>query len=316
VHARAVRHEPAARLAATTGSGHYVGRRADRASGGLADDEDPSDDAAAADEVGAHLHRVPDQVGRGGAEVPMRVVVAGALMMLLIEVLLGLAFWGGWVWPGGPAGGVTVAAVAALALALFVAGELQFAFDSGSGLIDVRAGWIAHVTVRPEAGGDGRELRSRVLFVSWPRRLDWWTGRGLGVAPRRGSARDWFDAVRRGGGPLVRVLTAAATALGDLVLDANELSLRVDAPTQVATADRMLAGWIGVRRLGPAALEVAEGDERRLVVHYRIGLLRAALTLLAARVQGQPQQVARIFRRRRAAQPFDAPDAREEASIS
>jgi hypothetical protein len=246
----------------------------------------------------------------------MRVVVAGALMMLLVEVLLGLAFWGGWAWPGGVAGGVTVAVVVALALALLVAGELHLSFDSRSGLIDVRAGWIARVTVRPEAGGGGRVLRSRILFVSWTRRLDWWAGRGLGVAPRRGSARDWLGAVLRGAGPLVRVLTAAATALGDLVLDANELSLRVDAPTQIGPADRMLAGWIGVRHLGPAALEVAEGDERRFVVHYRIGLLRAALTLLAARVQGQPQQVARAFRRRGATRPHDALGTREEASVS
>ena len=247
----------------------------------------------------------------------MRVVVAGALMMLMVEALLALAFWGGWAWPGGLAGGVTMAVVVALALALLVAGELHFTYDSSSGLIDVRAGWIARVTVRADAGGGGRELRSRILFVSWTRRLDWWTGRGLGVAPHRGNARDWFAALRHRGGPLVRVLTAAATALGDLVLDANELSLRVDAPTQIAAADRVLAGWIGVRRLGPAALEVAEGAERRFVVHYRIGLLRAALTLLAARVQGQPQQVARAFRRRAgAAQPRNTLGAREEASIS
>ena len=228
----------------------------------------------------------------------MRVIAAGALGALALEALLALAFWGGWAWLGGATGGFAAAAVLAIALALLAAGDVEVVHDSGVGLSDVRLGWLARITRRSRGPGGTAETRIRVLCVAWTQRDG--AGRARPGRPPRTPRRaiERLRALRDGAEPAARALTAAAPALHDLMWDARELSVRVQSPTRLAFADRALARWIGHRRLGPADIRFADGETREFAVRYRIGLARAALTLIAATVQAQPQRLARALRRR------------------
>ena len=232
----------------------------------------------------------------------MRVMVAGALLALLVEVLLALAFWAGWGWLGGLLGGAwgggLVAALVALVLVALGSGDLEVDYDSGRGVLDVRVGRLARIVVTEREKNAGREIRTRLLFVRWtrivPARADTSRARAAETAAR--APRGEPASVRERVESASRALSAAAPALHDLVWESRELSLLVRAPTGIGFADRTLATLFGERNFGPARLTVATGATRAVQAHYRIRFYRAALTLIAALVQGQPQRAARAFR--------------------
>jgi hypothetical protein len=238
--------------------------------------------------------------------------LAGALLVLLIEALLGLAFWAGWAWLGslwgGMSGGLLMVAAVALVLTLALAVDLVADYDSDQGLVDVSVGWLGRFTLRRSTRGDGREIRTRVLFVSWTRAVrERASGRGADEAsaarpdgPGDGATDEkpsWLDALRERAEPTSRAVTGVAPALHDLVWGARELSMTVQAPTQFQVADYALAGWFGRRRFGPVEIRVTAGSHRVLEAHYRIRLVRALLAAIAAWTQGQPLRAVRAFRR-------------------
>jgi len=210
-----------------------------------------------------------------------------------------------------PGGLITVAAVG-LALALALGVDLVADYDSGEGLVDVRLGWLGRFTLRRSARGDGRETRTRVLFMSWTRAVrdrKRKSGRGAPGEEREarpadpedratGETPSWLDALRERAEPTSRAITGAAPALHDLVWGARELSMTIQAPTGFPVADYALTGWFGRRRFGPVEIRLTAGSHRVLEAHYRVRLVRVLLAAIAAWTQGQPHRAFRAFRSR------------------
>ena len=238
----------------------------------------------------------------------MRTILAGALVALLVELILALAFWAGWAWLGsalgGAWGGALMTAIAAIVLALAGSGDLEVDFDSAVGRTDVRCGRLARVVSGATPQGSGLRLRIRILFVSWTRDLPP-ARAGGGRSMARG-----LDAET-----LSRLISAAVPALNDLFWESRELSLVVRAPTGMRVADQVLVGLVGERRFGPAKLSVAGGEKRAVSIHYRIPLYRAALTFLAAFAQAQPQRLARALREGAAPARASAEDSKPEGAV-
>jgi len=230
----------------------------------------------------------------------VRAVLAGLLLALLIEAVLGLAFWAGWAWLGsywgGVPGGLVMVAAIALVLTLALAVDLVADYDSDDGVVDVRLGWLGRFTLRRSAGGDGRETRTRVLFVTWTRAVRERKRSGRKPRGETPEERSWLDALREGAEPTSRALTGVAPAVHDLVWGARELSVTVQAPSGFRVADYALAGWFGRRRFGPVQIRVTAGDHRSLEAHYRVRLVRVLLAAIAAWTQGQPLRAVRAFR--------------------
>ena len=232
----------------------------------------------------------------------MRAILAGAILTLASELVLALAFWAGSVWLAGSLGwlwgGVVLASLAALSVALLLAGDLDAEYQSEKQRLDLRFGWIARVTSYETPGAAGRTIDTRVLFLRWTRILG--PARPRAQSSPRGSGRpdprSWFSRLGQLAEPMSRAFAAAAQGVSDLIWDAREMTLRVQSPTQLEIADRALAGLFGSRRFGPLEIQMVEGGERSLVAHYRIPLYRAVLTSVAAFVQGRPDRVARELR--------------------
>ena len=230
----------------------------------------------------------------------MRALGAGVLLTLVVEALLALAFWAGTSWLGTwlvwPWGGVVLAAVVVLLMVALLAGDLEIDFDSDGRRLDLRIGWIARITSREREDEAGRITRTRVLFVAWTRHT------AEPPAPSRGRAADgrgqrssWLTRLGESAEPLSRALSAAAPALHELVWNSREMTLRVESPTQIGIADRALAGIIGSRRFGPLEIRFGASEGHALKARYRIRLYRAALTAMAAFVQGRPDRAMRAL---------------------
>jgi hypothetical protein len=251
----------------------------------------------------------------------MRTILTGALLMLLIEAVLALAFWAGSVWLGGvlawPWGGVVLAAAVLLLMVVLLAGDLEIDFDSDGRRLDLRFGWLARVTSREREDEPGRITRTRVLFVAWTRHAAETPAPARGRRAR-GSGGDgrhssWIHRIGDAAEPMSRALSAAAPALHELVWNSREMTLRVESPTQIGIADRALAGIIGSRRFGPLEIRFGAGAEHALKARYRIRLYRAALTAMAAFVQGRPDRAMRALGpQNRSANPVDAGAVRRE----
>jgi hypothetical protein len=144
--------------------------------------------------------------------------------------------------------------------------------------------WWGDVTYRWRPEG---ELRVRVLGIPWRKRMEEREPRKK-RRPRRGRMR----LGRENAGQLVRVMVSGLQAGHEMLTEAEELSLEVAAPTQIDYADQAIAGVVGSRQLGPLGLSCTAHGERQFAVHYRIGLLRAALTGLYMAADARPWKLA------------------------
>ncbi len=211
----------------------------------------------------------------------MRVLVAVALVLVFLEALLALAGWAGYHWLGGWWG----AALLGLAVLLLIVapwlGEARAELDSQAGRLVVSLGWWFAL----RATQDPREVRIRILFV--PLRL-----RPRTTTPPPSAPPEKVPAKRRRARPsaasVVRMLPAALQALVDLLGEAREVSVRVQAPVQNPYADAGLAAVVGHQQWGPLRLTMIGSGDRALYFRYRAGLLRTTLSLLYCALQGRP----------------------------
>ncbi len=252
----------------------------------------------------------------------MRVFVSVALVVLLLEATLILAFLAGYYWIGGWVPGALLCAIVLLLIVMPWIGDLEVLFDSAKEALDVRLAWwgSARVRLRPTV-----EVRGRFLLIPFTRRA---RARKKPVSPREAEHQaaepgpptaeprpEEPPGRRRPGRHLWRAITERITEkglglekLGDLVLAAGraahellwrakDLSVVVQSPTGNDTADTAIAGFVGHRTLGPVDLKCTPRGSRRIRVFFRIGLLRAALAAFLFLVEGKPPRRASKSRR-------------------
>jgi hypothetical protein len=230
----------------------------------------------------------------------MRALLLGALLALLLETVLALAFWAGAAWLGGllpwPWDGVAMAIAAAAAMAAVMAGDLDIAYDSDRHRLDLRLGWLARRQSSDREDGPGRLTRMRILFVSWTARTDRTSNdEERATAQHAATRRPLFARLAAAAEPLSRALAGAAPALHELTWHAREMRIRVESPTRVTIADRALAALIGQRRFGPLEIQFGEGGERAIRARYRVRLYRAVLVALAMFAEGRPDRAVRAL---------------------
>jgi hypothetical protein len=231
----------------------------------------------------------------------MRALLLGAMLALVLETVLALAFWAGAAWLGGllpwPWNGIAMAVAAAAAMAAVLAGDLDAAYDSERHRLDVRLGWLARRQSSDREDGPGRLTRTRILFVSWTARTDRPADDGTRVTttPAVATRRSLFARLAAAAEPLSRALAGAAPALHELTWHAREMRIRVESPTRVTIADRALAALIGQRRFGPLEIQFGEGGERAIRARYRVRLYRAVLVALAMFAEGRPDRAVRAL---------------------
>ena len=228
--------------------------------------------------------------------MPMRVLVALTVIVILSEVLLGLAFWAGYYLVGGWAGGVIFSGGLVLLVLLPWVGTLEANYDTEGHRLDMRLSWWGRLMVQraPEP-----EVRAWALGIPWRKKLE---AKGppeeaeAEHAEQEASAdhhRGWRQQL--GGMDLqdmTRLVPAALQALTDLLWEARELEVKVQAPTGNDLADTAIAAVVGHRGLGPLDLKCTGTGDRRVHTHFRIGMLRAGLALLYLAIQARPLQLA------------------------
>ena len=107
------------------------------------------------------------------------------------------------------------------------------------------------------------------------------------------------EALRKAGGDweeIARLVPSGLQLVTELLCDARELQVKVQAPTGNDLADGVIAGIVGHRGVGPIDLRCIADSERRVQVHYHIGLCRAALGALYVAIQGLPWMLKRRAR--------------------
>ena len=222
----------------------------------------------------------------------MRVLGWVALVLLILEALVGFACYAGYAWLGGGWAGTALVLGVLLLIVIPWLGDLVVEYDSGSGL-KVRLAWWAALQIKFKP----REARFRILFITWRK--------AEAAKPRshkrrrpqaaKKKASPW-PAVGKNLGGIGRVVLAGLQALGTLLAEAKELRIIAKSLTQNDMADAVLAGVVSEREAGPVRLELLSGGQRRVEVHYRIGLLRACLTALYAALQSRPVRTLRAVR--------------------
>jgi len=259
----------------------------------------------------------------------MRMAGASALLVLVLEALLLLAFVLGFYWLDGWRGGLLVAGAVLLVMLLPWVGELRAWFDSAGPVGTVKLAWWGRISFR--AGVEATELRGRVLFVPWRKRISRQKEKEeaetavCAEPPSTAEAEPEPEARRPRRSQWLRRLNADTVegaarlalsglqAANDLVWSAAEIKVRVDDIVQQETADRTLARVFGLRGVGPINIMMATDEgKRRVRLRYRISLLRAALAGLQVLVEGRPMAVVRSMRRRDEREPATTADGDRE----
>jgi hypothetical protein len=234
--------------------------------------------------------------------LPMRVLGAVALIVLLLQAVLVLAFLAGLYWFGGWLSAVLLCAIVLLLLVLPWMGELAVHFDSAAGNVVAEMSWWGDFTYTWKPKG---ELCVRVLGIPWRKQMEKREPKRKPRKPRR-RARDSVRWGRENSGRLVQVIAAGLQAGHEMLAGAEELSVEVVAPTQIGYADQAIAGAVGSRRLHQFGLSCTADGERQVEIHYRIGLLRATLTGLYMALQSTPWKLAGSTGNEREAEPKGA----------
>jgi hypothetical protein len=234
----------------------------------------------------------------------MRVLAVVALLVLVVELVVGFAFFAGYRWLGGWQPAVLLSAGVLLLMALKWMGSLDLHYDSEAGRVSIRVTWWGAVvlTTKPE-----REVEVRILGIPWRRRLKAKVPAEaeLEEAERERRREQKHRAMRESAAhwpEMIPALPAGLQLLSDLLCEAREIEVKVRAPTQNELADGIIAGVVGHRGVGPLDLQCSGKGERRVQVHYRIGLLRAALCALYAGIQAGPSMLRARGRRKERAQ--------------
>ena len=210
----------------------------------------------------------------------MRVLLTVALIVVFLEAVVAFACFAGWYWLGGGLWGtVLVAAVIVLIIAPWI-GEMRVEMDSQEGWLAVSMGWWFAL----RATQDPREMRMRIVILP----LRFRPKSDAEKPPRSPKTAATKRRARPSAASIVRMVPAALQALVDLLWEARELSLRVQAPVQNPYADAGIAALVGKKHWGPMHLSTVGTGDRAVWLRYRAGLLRATLTLLYCALQGRP----------------------------
>ncbi len=248
----------------------------------------------------------------------MRVLGVVALMVVVIEALLGFAFFAGYWWLGGWEAGLLLSGGMLLLLTAPWVGGLVVDYDSDDHRTQARLGWWGALAF---SGKPEREITIRIVGIPWHKKLK---AREPEEKPdevdeierelRRQLRRERrAEALRKAGGDweeIARLLPSGLQLVTELLCDARDLRVKVQAPTGNDLADGVIAGIVGHRGVGPIDLTCTADSERRVQVHYHIGLCRAALGALYVAVQGLPWML-----KRRAREKEDEPEEGNQASI-
>jgi hypothetical protein len=217
----------------------------------------------------------------------LRLYVIVVIKVLALELLLGLAFWAGYVWAGGVFPGLLLALAVLALLLLPWFGDLRIEFDSARRELLADVSWWGHAQIQ---FADVPELRVRVLGIPYRRRMTKKTPpakreeerkqmQGPGKrGPTAGVGQDPQRASRLG--------LAGLQALNELVWATRELILTVNAPSQIDAVDEIIAGFIGHRLLGLVEVVVLPEGPRRVHVVYRAPLLRVVAAAAIPLIMG------------------------------
>jgi hypothetical protein len=211
----------------------------------------------------------------------MRVVKFVALMIILLETILILAFWGGTIWIGGWKGGVILLSGALIFLILPWIGNLEVEYDVIRGYANIRLGWFGRILIE---GAPDRESRFHFLFFRWRNH----SGSGKRSSNRK---RQNESEMKLNPESVSRSVLALLLGINEMIWEADKISLKLQAPTQIDGIDQILAKFLGRRLFGPLYLTVLEEGEREIVIRFKIGLLKGFLIGLSAFVQGRPLQM-------------------------
>ncbi len=235
----------------------------------------------------------------------MRVFLTAALLLLIGEVIIGLAFLAGYHWWGGGLKGLlVVAAVTVIGIAPWI-GDLVIDFDSASRSGVARLAWWGKValqlgtptTVRISLLGICVRRMARKPEKPRPKRI---------VRSRRMLERRMWRWLQSSFRDIVPPLLAAGHLAHVFFWDAREIELTLQSPTQFSLADQMIAKIIGSPRLGTLQLHCLYPGTRRIVFHYRIGLFRIAAATAVALAQARPLRSAKRAQRRWEASAVEA----------
>jgi hypothetical protein len=220
----------------------------------------------------------------------LRLLGAGILLLLGAEVLLGLAFWAGCAWLGGPAAGAVLAAVVLVVALLPWVGEVRAEFDSQTRELLARVSWWASARVSFTAEP---ELRLRVLGIPYRRKLRKRPPAAAAAAPARKPAPRPKARRRLDPRDLLRFALAGVLAAGELLVETRQVSVTVNAPAEIDVVDQIIAGVVGRRTLGPVDFQVLPEGTRRVRLRYRIGLAKCLGAGLFVLIQGRAWRVGR-----------------------
>ena len=213
----------------------------------------------------------------------LRLFGAGILLLLGVEILLGLAFWAGCAWLGGPVAGLLLAAVVLALMVLPWVGELRAEFDSQSRELKAKVSWWA--SARVSFTGEP-ELRLRVLGVPYRRKLRKRAPPPVAAPVKKLTARKQKPA-KRNPRDLIRFALAALLAAGELLSETEQVAVTVNAPAGIDAVDQIIAGVVGRRTLGPVDLQVLPEGNRRVRLRYRIALRTCLAAGLFVLIQGR-----------------------------
>ena len=222
----------------------------------------------------------------------MRVFLTAAILLLIDEAIIGLAFLAGYHWWGGVLRGLlTAAAVIIVGIAPWI-GDLVIDFDSASRSGVVRLAWWGRVSLQM---GGPRTVRISFLGIPIrriaqkpeeprPRRV---------IKSQRILRRRMWRWLQRNLERIVPPLLAAGHLAHAFFWDAREIDLTLQSPTQFTLADQMIAKLIGSPKLGTLQLHCLYPGKRRIAFHYRIGLLRIFVAAVVALAQARPLKAMR-----------------------
>jgi len=229
----------------------------------------------------------------------MRVLATVALIVVLLEAVLALAFFVGYWWLGGWQPGLMLLGAALLLIVLPWVGNLEVDYDSDGHRTAVRLGWWGQVNLamKPE-----REIRVRLLGIPWRKKMkakETEEEQPEKPEPRRRHrerARSLMRMSLENFEDIARILPLGLHALNEIIWEARQVKVEVQSPTGNKFADAAIAGVVGHRGLRMLDLNCKATGERRVHVRYQIALLRGVLSMLYVIIQGRPWRLAASIR--------------------
>jgi len=215
-----------------------------------------------------------------------RVFSASLLCLVILQVILALVFWAGYTWIGGVVPGALLAAATLILIALPWVGELVVVYDSQAQEMNVKAAWWGSARLRFV---DQPELRLRVCGLPYRRDL------ARAAPPVQGPTPDRVEWARQNLPDLLRFALAALQAAYEITWATQQMTVTLNAPTQIDVLDQILAGVIGRRTLGPFTVQALPEGARRVRVRYRLPLRTVAAAALFVLLQGRARKLLRSW---------------------